>query len=273
MAPSIHGSDPSTNKGSRRSRERLGFVGTGTLAASLAQALSLCSTPAPDILLSPRSAIRTEELSRRFDNIARAASNHEVVARAGIVFLGVRPKDFPAAVRKLPFRAGQTIVSLLAGVSLASVANEVKEAQAVRLLTLPSIASGHAPLIIYPRNEALLATLAPLGSVIAVQDEAKLNALFMAAAFMSTFLELQSVLANKLVERGLPAVDADKFVNLMLDGLVRTAGASNGQTSKEIVEGHETPGGLNGRCRKWMHEAGWFSQVHTVFEQLEKSKI
>ena len=248
----------------------LGFVGTGTLAAALVEAFEQHLSPAPHILLSPRSQARGEALASRFEMVRQAASNHDVVAGAEVVFLGMRPQDFSSAMDGLGFRAGQIVVSLLAAAPLARVSAMVGDAVAVRLFSTPAIATGPAPLVIFPHNATVSALLAPLGPVVSMEQEAHFDAIFTAAGFMSTWLEMHNTIAGQLIARGLRATDAHKFVNLMVAGLLRASEAAEGQPAETLIVAHETPGGLNARCRRWLRETGWFGQFEAVFGRLEQ---
>ena len=75
---------------------QIGFIGTGTISGAVIEGLQ--SLPdAPEIIVSPRSEGASLALAARFKRVTRAASNAEV-AKADMVFLGMRPMHLDDAI-------------------------------------------------------------------------------------------------------------------------------------------------------------------------------
>ena len=95
---------------------RIGFIGTGTISAAVIEGLQ--SLPdAPEIVVSPRSEATSLALAAKFARVSRAETNAEV-AKADIVFLGMRPAHLEEAVAGLDFGPDQIVASMVAGFGL-----------------------------------------------------------------------------------------------------------------------------------------------------------
>ena len=93
---------------------RFGFIGTGTITEAIVTGMLAGEGPAPEIIVSPRSAATAARLAALSSTVLVARDNQHVVDAAEMVFLAVRPNVAEDVVRALRFRAGQRIVSLVA---------------------------------------------------------------------------------------------------------------------------------------------------------------
>jgi pyrroline-5-carboxylate reductase len=101
----------------------IGFVGSGNMARALAGAIVHSGVATPERVLC--SDVRPDALERiRAElGVRVTADNAEVAAASSTVILAVKPKDVPGALAGIASRlAGKTLVSIAAGVSLASLA-------------------------------------------------------------------------------------------------------------------------------------------------------
>ena len=247
----------------------IGFVGVGTLADALVRALAPCPEGRNDILLSPRSTRRTAALATEFDNVMRLDSNRAVVERAELVFLTMRPPQIEDALAEVIFSPDQTVVSLLAGTPLDTLLNAVRgRPRMVRALALPSIAHGRGPIAVLPDDRQVSGLLGTLGEVIPVRDEAELDLLVAAGGMMSTYLKLQNRIVDALAARGCAETTAYRFVASMVEGLAGTARGLPAERRHGLPGDHETPGGINERCRRHLSDAGWFDQISAAIDAI-----
>ena len=93
----------------------LGVLGVGHLAASMLAGFQRSGLGPESILLSPRG--KAAALCARH-GFRLAADNRDLVERADIVILAVRPAQAPQVVQDLPWREGQLLISVCAGVPL-----------------------------------------------------------------------------------------------------------------------------------------------------------
>lgn len=157
----------------------LGIIGVGHLAAAILRGLSRAGWPAGEVILSPRGQGAALAEAHGF---ALAADNADLVHRATLVLLAVRPADAAAAVAGLPWRAGQTLASACAGVPVARLAGAAAPAEVVRIMPITAAQLGASPTLVYPMRPALEPLLRAIGSVIALRDEGQFETACVSAA-------------------------------------------------------------------------------------------
>ena len=146
----------------------IGIIGVGYLGACLAEGLAGAGT---FLILSPRSTSRTAELSARF-GCTIAANNAEVVQRSDLVFLSTRPGQIAETATGLPWRAGQRVVSIAAGIRLNTIQAAVAPAIAVRAMPIAASRIRRSPTTFHPNDPEASAILARLGPALPFEDEA-----------------------------------------------------------------------------------------------------
>src|SRR5699024_6951629 len=120
---------------------------------------------------------------------------------------------------------------------------------------LPAVRERKGVTAMYPANQAVDEILGRLGGSVTAADETLFSTLSAVSATMSAhFAFLQSIPAS-LGDQGWEQADADHFIRGQFVGLGTTL-AETDTPIKELVAGHETPGGLNEQLnREWMDEA------------------
>ena len=234
---------------------RMGFIGTGTISAAVIEGLQ--SLPdAPEIVVSPRSEGTSLALAAKFKRVTRAVSNVEV-AKADIVFLGVRPMHLEEAITGIEFGSGQLVASMVAGFSLDDIRKRWPKPTICRFIPLPGIARGIGPMATYPAVPEIVKLFSPLGDLFVVSDESKLHFGGL-NSFMSSYFELQRALIDAGTSAGLSPSDARGFVVSLLGMLADTAQRTPDALFGDLVAEHQTKGGLNERVRASLLAAGWF---------------
>lgn len=155
----------------------VGILGVGHLAAAMLAGLLRSGLDPSDIILSPRG--RAPELSA-MHGIPMVADNRDLVERADVIILAVRPADAPAAVDGLPWRQGQVLISVCAGVALSRLA--VAPAQAVRAMPLTAAEINASPTACFPALAEARAVLERLGPVVVLASEADFEVATVSAA-------------------------------------------------------------------------------------------
>ena len=108
----------------------VGIIGVGHLAGYLVEGLR-CGGDGPVITLSPRNAGKSGALAERFG--ARvAADNVHVVEEADTVILATRPAQAVHAATGLPWRVGQVLICVAAGIPLDALVPVAGPATVVR---------------------------------------------------------------------------------------------------------------------------------------------
>lgn len=141
-----------------------GLIGVGAIATAIVSGMSDGAERPPTILLSSRNASRAAELASRYGNVQVCTSNQAVVDGASTLILCLRPQDAPAALRTLRFSTDQSIISVMAGISIDALRAIVAPATAIaRCIPLPSVASREGVTVILPPGGAAKALFDQLG--------------------------------------------------------------------------------------------------------------
>lgn len=159
----------------------VGIIGVGHLVRHLVPGL-LRSGRKPKLLLSARGAAAAADLSGRF-GLEIVADNARLVERSEVVLVAVRPFQVEEALSGLPFRSGQTVVSLCAGVPIALFERLAGPATVVRAMPVIAAEYGESPTCIYPENATTRTLFEPAGKVIRLASEDDFEAASVAACY------------------------------------------------------------------------------------------
>lgn len=251
----------------------IGFIGCGVLTEAVVRGIRARSSH-PVIRLSPRSDSVSRRLADEFPDVIREASNKDVVRRCQTVFLAVRPDQLDHALDGLEFREDQTVVSFVATAPVARIAALVAPAHRIcRVTPLPGIARRQGPVILFPALPEIEALFQDLGDLIVARSEDEISDLGSVSGMMSQFFMVQQALAGWLETRGVAPDAALLYVRSMLAMLGETALESRGVRSGALVEGHETPGGLNAHVRQSLAQAGVFDAYAAALDSVMDIKL
>ena len=247
-----------------------GFVGTGAITRAMVEGLSAVD-PAPETVVSPRSAAVSAGLAARFANVRVAADNQAVVDAAACVVLATRPDDARTVLADLTFSSDQVVVSVVAGLSVAELAAAVAPAQEVaRAIPLPSVAARQGLVPVFPPQPAALALFRELGAVVALDDEVAFDSFSAASAFAATQLDLLATVEAWLVGRGVPAPDASAYVRELIRGLSDALAEEPDRELALLASDHATPGGLNEQVRTYVRGHGVHELVATALDDVAR---
>ena len=118
---------------------KVGFVGGGTMAEAIISALLRDQLAEPEeIVVGEPLAQRRQELAERY-KISVTADNAKAIRGAETVVLAVKPNQFPAVAARLAGRlsAKQTVVSIMAGVTIQTLRDSLKHPAVVRVMPNP----------------------------------------------------------------------------------------------------------------------------------------
>jgi pyrroline-5-carboxylate reductase len=119
----------------------IGFIGAGAMGSALIKAVSR--------VIDKNRIVITSRISENRARIAgelgvmEAANNVELTGQSDIVFLAVKPRQLPGVLRELaPYCSGKILVSVAAGVTLASIRESLAGAAPQALIrAMPNIAA------------------------------------------------------------------------------------------------------------------------------------
>jgi len=223
---------------------RLGFIGTGTIAAAIVEGLALSGEE--PILLSPRNADIAARLSDRFSHVGVANDNQAVLDQSDLVILAVRPQIADSVLEDLKFRPDHRILSLIATVSLARLREwTAPAATVVRAVPLPPVARGEGPTPIFPPDKEARALFDRLGTAIELADESAFDIFTAASATMASYFAFAHSITAWMQRHGTDAAQAHRFVAQMLKGLSETAAIAPDAGFAALADEHQTRGGIN----------------------------
>lgn len=234
---------------------RIGILGVGHLAEFLMRGAAGSGF---SFLLSPRSPERAARLGAEFGATV-AADNQAVVDGADLVLVCLPAADGLGLLRGLRFRAGQSVLSCMAGTRIAPLAEAVAPARAACAM-MPGLANayGMGPSLIHPDAPDWLPFLSACGPVHAVADEAAFTAATSFGALSGASFFLMDRLIRWFTAQGLEEGAARQLVAETLRGnaevllrdpaplsVIRRGIATPGGITEMLVSRLERDGGLS----------------------------
>ncbi len=252
--------------------DTVGIIGVGHLACYLVEGLR-GADEGLDIVLSPRNAGHAAALAERFA-CRVAADNAEVVEAAKVVIMAPRPQHAVEATAGLPWSAGHTIVSVVAGVPVADFRRVAGPAAVVRTMPVICAAIGACPTTMYPENAAARRMLTLLGTVHVLPDEAVFEAASVLGAVYGWINWQIREYVNWSIGAGLPPEMARDVVAHLFGGAAGMVLARPEESLDDALVGLTTPGGITEHGLKLVDERGalgaWSDACQSVLDRLNK---
>lgn len=246
---------------------RLGFLGTGTIASAAATSAAIDGF---EIVVSERSRTRSAALAARFSNVS-VAPNQAVLDRSDLVFIGVTGAQAAEVLSALTFRADQTVVSFMADMALARVAELAAPARAEAVcIPFPFIAEGPSPLLIHPASDALARVFGARHTLIALGSEAELGQYLAVQAVLSPVVKMLAVAADRLGRATGDRPRAEQFLRQLVGGALLAKPVEAEGVLAEMLEALNTPGGYNATLREFLAERGAYDALEDGIADLEK---
>lgn len=253
----------------------VGFVGVGAISSAIATAILDRPEPVPsEVLLSPRSAARSDALAARFPQARVATDNQAVVDGSDIVMIAVLPSQVVEICSTLQFRPDQIVIGVAAGWPPAQLRPLVAPAETVgQLIPLPMITLGVGPVVLYPSIPEVESLLDGCGNVVVLEREEQVGVLSAGSSIMSSFFAFQNTAIDWIVSHGFDRAQAAGYVTSQLHGLATESIAMDpAELSSAVVE-HETPGGLNEQVRVALTDTGMFAALTGELEKLYQERV
>ena len=247
--------------------KKLGFIGTGNLAGFFVEGLKRINA-AYAITVSPRNAAKAAELRARF-GVTIAADNQQIADTCDLVVVSLLPQDAAAILTPLKFRINQTVLSVMAGVSLDNVKNLVLPAEAA-VAMMPGLANAHnaGPSVLYPNNAVVRTLLEKLGPVHVYANHQTYAAASVIGAFSGLSLLMLRDAVAWFAANGLDEYDARRLLIEVLRGNAAMLVESR-LTLDEVAQGVVTPGGITEQGRKILDGGGsWPAALDAVFRRV-----
>lgn len=233
--------------------ERIGFIGTGEIAAAMVAGLT---GRGHQITVSERNGAMAAALVAQFSDVT-IAPNQQVIADSDTVFLCLLADVARAVLPELRFRDDQRVISVMVDVPLADLRSLCAPVNEIAItIPLPSIAVGGSALPVYPDSIALRTLFGDTDMIIPCPSEAALNAHFAACAMASPILDQMREGAGWLAALTGDRTASEQYVATVFAGFLRSM-TENPETSfADLLDSLATEGGLNATLRAHMRDTG-----------------
>jgi len=221
---------------------RVGFIGTGHIAAPMARALA---RKGHNVTVSDRNAEVADSLANEGLGIAKGA-NQTVIDASNVVFLCLRPGVWADAVQGLTWRSDHKIISVMAGVALDSIGQACAPVTDLSV-TIPVgfIENGGCPLPVAGNPAPLEALFGDDNPVLPQPSEAALIDHFAASALLSGVLGFMEAGAAWLANKTGDTQKAEVYVANLVAGFLRDMPKNMAGDMAAAKGALATPGTLN----------------------------
>ena len=250
---------------------KLGFIGTGKIASSVIIGICNSKIKYKQIIISPRNRKIANSLKRRFKKISIAKNNQEIVDKSNWVFLSVTPKVGEKIIKRLKFKASQTVVSFISTINLSELKKMIKvKSKIVRAIPLPPISLKKGPVPICPPNKKVKNFFDKIGSTIEIKNEKLSINFWSTSGMMASYYDMLRVISDWLVKKGIKRQDAQKYITTLYLALSEDAVVNSQKELKYLVKESQTPKGLNEQGLKIMSKKGVYKSVINTLNSIHK---
>ncbi|EJZ18983.1 pyrroline-5-carboxylate reductase (plasmid) [Rhizobium sp. Pop5] len=247
--------------------DSIGFVGTGAITEAMVRGLLAEPAYASEIHVSPRSAHIAETLADEFAAVRVSEDNQDVVDRSDMVFLAIRPQVAEEVVRALSFRAGQTVVSLVAATERQALIDWIgADVHLVQAIPLPFVAKRQGATAVYPPDEAIAALFDTLGTAVQCQSRKEYDLLAAASSMMSTYFGIMETVAGWLEKSGLERAKGHAYIAPLFASLAQKAAKPGTEPFSALSHEFATKGGLNEQVLSDFERKGGIAALTTALD-------
>ncbi|WP_019222304.1 pyrroline-5-carboxylate reductase [Bartonella rattaustraliani] len=197
---------------------KIGFLGTGTISASMVEGLIKNAFDVPSMIISPRNAQIAERLSQKYDKVIVAENNQKLLDHSDCVFLCLPNQTAEEVLRPLHFRSEQLVVSVLAMAKAAEVEEWINH-KVYRAVPLPFVAEGKNLTPIYPDHPFLRSVFDALGGTLVLEAEDQFNLFMTAGSLMGVYFNFIETAHQWFVTQGLKKQQSADFLAMMFGNL------------------------------------------------------
>ncbi|WP_375608507.1 MULTISPECIES: pyrroline-5-carboxylate reductase [unclassified Bartonella] len=260
---------------------KLGFLGTGTISASMVNGLMTSTFDVSSIIVSPRNAQTAEHLSCTYDKVMIAENNQMLLDVSDYVFLCLPNQIAENVLRSLRFRPEQLVISVLAMAKAAEVEEWINH-KVYRAVPLPFVAECKNLTPIYPDHPFLRALFDALGGTLVLDKEEQFNLFMTAGSLMGIYFNFIETAHQWFITQGLKQQQSAEFLTMMFGNLtdeMRKIIATDCATSLDFVlleKEFSTKGGTNeflSNC--FSHQGGrraLTTAIEATFQKINASK-
>ena len=254
---------------------KLGFIGTGKISSSVITGICGSSIKYSKIYISSRNSKIAKLLKKKFKRISIEKDNQKIVDNCNWVFLGVTPTVGEKIIKNLKFRSNQTIVSFISTITIPELKKMIKvKADIVRAIPLPPISLKKGPVPICPPNSKVKAFFNHLGTTVEIKNEKTSINFWSTSGMMAPFYEMQRVMSDWLVKKGVKRNNAQKYITSLFLALSEDAVIHSKENLRELVKESQTPKGLNEQGVNELSKSGFYKSLektlNSIYKRLDK---
>ena len=249
----------------------LGFIGTGKIASSVITGICKSKIKYNKIFISSRNKRISKGLKKKFNKILIEKDNQKIIKNCGWIFLSITPAVGKKIIKKLKFKTNQTIVSFISTISIQELENMINtKVKIVRAIPLPPISLKKGPIPICPPNKKIKSFFDKIGTTIEIKNE-KLSINFWSiSGMMASYYEMQRVMSNWLIKKGVKRQDAQKYITSLFLALSEDSVVNSNKDLKYLVKESQTPKGLNEQGLKLMSKQSVYQSVVNTLNNIHK---
>lgn len=174
---------------------RIGFLGTGEIAQVLVETIA---GDGHEIVVSKRSEAVSTRLEQTYPNL-RHAENQQVVDDSDVVFICLLADTARQVLPELRFRDGQTVISVMARMTAAELAQLCAPAHDIAVaIPLPPMPLGGTLLAVFPDNARLRDLFRAHAQIHPCGSDEEVSAHFGATGLMLPLLDQIDIAASWL---------------------------------------------------------------------------
>ena len=250
---------------------KLGFIGIGKIASSVIIGICNSKIKYKQIIISPRNKKIANSLKRRFKKITIAKNNQEIVDKSNWVLLSITPKVGEKIIKRLKFKASQTVVSFISTINLSELKKMIKvKSKIVRAIPLPPISLKKGPVPICPPNKKVKNFFDKIGATIEIKNEKLSINFWSTSGMMASYYDMLRVMSDWLVKKGIKRQDARKYITTLFLALSEDAVVNSQKELKYLVKESQTPKGLNEQGLKIMSKKGVYKSLINTLNSIHK---
>ncbi|MFD1796418.1 NAD(P)-binding domain-containing protein [Paracoccus aurantiacus] len=232
---------------------RIGFLGTGEIAQILVETIA---ADGHEIVVSKRSETVSARLEKTYSNVRRA-DNQQVVDDSDVVFVCLLADTARQVLPELRFRDGQTVISVMARMTLAELSRLCAPARDIAIaIPLPPLPLGGTPLAVYPDNARLRDLFGKHAHIHPCASEEQISAHFGATGLMLPLLDQIDIAATWLAGFTGDKRAAAAYVAGQIRGYCNLLTADDAPELSHLKTGLATEGGLNQTLSKALRDCG-----------------
>lgn len=228
----------------------VGVIGAGVMGEALIAALIRSGVNTSDISFTEKRAERAEELEARYS--ISQLSLHELLAKAKIILLVVKPQDMQATLLEMVGRCGQKtlVISFAAGKTIKSISDELGESQPIvrvmpntpALIGLGASGFSFGPGVDEAQKEFVKRFLAATGIAIEVPENLQDAVTATSGSGPAYFFAFVEAMVDGAIALGLSREDATQLTIQTITGAAALLGQS-GDSPKTLREKVTSPNG------------------------------